>query len=314
MKYGGNTSLKNPILFAIAAGMLYLFGMCRFDRYLEDQRRLIEARLDELMPAEDVPPRELHAAMRYSALGGGKRIRAILCVCACVAGGGMAAEALTAAAALEILHAYTLIHDDLPAMDDDDMRRGKPSCHKAFGEAEAILAGDALLTLAFELLARNGSGALLGELAAAAGSRGVVGGQYLDIKSGSRTDDEETLRFIQTHKTADLIRVACRMGGIVAGVDESQLESLDIYGGNVGIAFQIVDDLLDETGSQELLGKPVGSDRGQSKMTAVTLYGIEGARSKAQELIAAAKRSLQTLPGDARPLEMLADMMLARDS
>lgn len=298
--------------------MIYLLPMIKFDRYLEGQRALIEARLDEVLPAEEIAPQELHAAMRYSVTGGGKRIRAILCLASCLAAGGRSDDALTAAAALEILHAYTLIHDDLPAMDDDDMRRGKPSCHKAFGEAEAILAGDALLTLAFELLAQNDAqrreepAALVSELAHAAGSLGVVGGQYVDIKSDRHMEDEEALRFIQTHKTADLIRVACRMGGIVAGAGNDHLRALDSYGGSIGIAFQIVDDLLDETGLQEELGKPLGSDREQGKMTAVTLYGLDGARHRAGELIASAKKSLESLPGDIKPLQELADMVLSR--
>jgi len=298
--------------------MLYLLRMIHFEEELEDRRALIEGRLDEVLPPAETPPGELHAAMRYSVMGGGKRIRAILCLASCVAAGGNSEDALTPAAALEILHAYTLIHDDLPAMDDDDMRRGKPSCHKAFGEAEAILAGDALLTLAFELLAREPThnsykpAALVSELAAATGSRGVVGGQYVDIKSDSRLDDEEELRFIQIHKTADLIRAACRMGGIVAGANPDQLRALDSYGGKIGIAFQIVDDLLDETGVQEELGKPLGSDREQGKMTAVSLYGLDGARHRASELIASAKKSLATMPGDIKPLQGLADMVLAR--
>ena len=298
--------------------MLYLLRMIHFEEELEDRRALIEGRLDKVLPPAETPPGELHAAMRYSVMGGGKRIRAILCLASCVAAGGNSEDALTPAAALEILHAYTLIHDDLPAMDDDDMRRGKPSCHKAFGEAEAILAGDALLTLAFELLAREPThnsykpAALVSELAAATGSRGVVGGQYVDIKSDSRLDDEEELRFIQIHKTADLIRVSCRMGGIVAGANPDQLRALDSYGGKIGIAFQIVDDLLDETGVQEELGKPLGSDREQGKMTAVSLYGLDGARHRASELIASAKKSLATMPGDIKPLQGLADMVLAR--
>lgn len=289
------------------------------NKYMEDVRSLVELKLDDVLPGPRVRPIELHSAMRYSVLGGGKRVRAILCVSACAACGGSADKALSVAAALEILHAYTLVHDDLPAMDDDDVRRGRPSCHKAFGEAEAILAGDALLTLAFELLAGadvpepHGASRLVLELASAAGSRGVVGGQYEDVKSGDQVDSEEALVYIQSHKTADLIRAACRMGGVVAGASPLELDALDTYGGDIGIAFQIVDDILDETGSEELMGKPIGSDRENGKMTAVTLYGIEGARSRARELIGNARTSLKILSGPIEPLEQIADMIVARD-
>ena len=282
---------------------------------MSNKRNLVEDALDRIMPRAESRPADLHAAMRYSVLNGGKRIRAILCIAACEAAGGVGDDALIPACALELLHAYTLVHDDLPAMDDDDMRRGKPSCHKVYGEAEAILAGDALLTLSFELLAgmpRN-QGALALELARVAGSRGVIGGQFEDVRSEDGICDRETLEFIQTHKTADLIRGACRMGGIVAGANDDRLRSLDTYGHNVGIAFQLIDDILDETGLSEVIGKPTGSDRDNMKMTAITLYGVEGARDMANRLIEEARHCVKKMPGYCEPLVDIADLVVSRD-
>jgi geranylgeranyl diphosphate synthase, type II len=287
--------------------------------YMQKACRQVDEKLNELLPGDDTRPLELHRAMRYSVLDGGKRIRAVLCLAACESLGGDRAAALPAAAALELLHAYTLVHDDLPAMDDDDLRRGKPSCHKAFGEAEAILAGDALLTLAFEVLAESempggeSAARLVGELARAAGSRGVVGGQYEDIKAGDALDDASTLDFIQTHKTADLISCACRLGAIVAGADSAQLAALDKYGLNIGLAFQIIDDILDQTGEQALLGKPIGSDLAKHKMTSVSLYGLDGAREKAHSLVREAQAALTSLPGSIAALQQVAELVIERD-
>ncbi len=281
---------------------------------MSEKIKLVEAELARALPNPGTRPADLHEAMRYSVLNGGKRIRAVLCLAACEAVGGATASALPPACALELLHAYTLVHDDLPAMDDDDLRRGKPSCHKAFGEAEAILAGDALLTLAFELLARMpaNQSALALELARAAGSRGVIGGQFEDVRSEEGVRDRETLEFIQTHKTADLIRASCRMGGIAGGAGEEQLAALDTFGHNIGIAFQLIDDILDETGTAEVIGKPAGSDRENMKMTSITVYGLEGTRELAEKLVDGAKLAVKSLPGDTEPLLGIANLVIDR--
>ena len=283
-------------------------------RYMEEKHLRIDAELDRLIPAATVRPQRLHEAMRYSIFCGGKRIRPILCIAAAEAVGASGEVAMLPAVALECLHTYTLIHDDLPAMDNDDLRRGNPTSHKVFGEANAILAGDALLTLAFELIAQTPEAGRLGyELASASGSRGLAGGQYEDLASEGKTPDEEQLQFIHIHKTAKLICAACRMGGIAGGGSESMLEALGRYGDRIGIAFQVADDILNATSTPEMLGKAVGSDAARGKMTYVALYGIDRARRKAQELLDEALASLKGFPGPTEPLAALAYFMVDRD-
>ena len=241
--------------------------------YMEERRCLVEAALDRFLPRADERPAKLHEAMRYSLMGGGKRLRPILCLASAEAVGGKPDVAMVPAVALECLHTYTLIHDDLPAMDDDDLRRGRPTLHKAFDEGLAILAGDALQTLAFELLARAAvpapyePGRLVLELAQAAGSRGVIGGQVEDIAAEGQSPDAGQLEFIHAHKTGQLIRAACRMGAIAAGARPEQLAALTTYAEKVGLAFQIADDVLNVTSTPEQLGKAVGSDAARKKMT-----------------------------------------------
>lgn len=289
---------------------------------LEDLLRgmipLIDAELDRRVPAETVPPERLHAAMRHSLFGAGKRLRPVLCLAAARACGGDQSDALPAAAALEMLHTYTLIHDDLPAMDDDDLRRGRPTCHIAFDEATAILAGDALLTLTFEVLADTTCRPpytaidLVRELAGAAGSRGVIGGQMADIEGEGQPMSFEQLVYIHTHKTGDLIRAAVRMGAMVAGTDDGSLAALTRYAENIGLAFQIADDVLNATGSAESLGKSTGTDAAAGKLTYVSAYGIEGARAEAEKLVVDAIASLAGLPGDTAALEALARYVVDR--
>lgn len=289
--------------------------MNEFQAYLQNAKQAVETALDEMLPRGDVPPADLHSAMRYSVLGGGKRLRGILCMASCEAVGGMRESARSPAAALEILHAYTLVHDDLPAMDDDDLRRGKPSTHRKFGEAEAILAGDALLTFAFELLAwaETGVTRMVAELARAAGSRGVIGGQYEDISCDEDKNDPGKLEYIHTHKTADLIAAACKLGGLAGEGREEEIAALGNYGSEIGLAFQIVDDVLDETSTTDKLGKPIGSDRDNSKVTAVSFYGLEQSRKRARNLVESAKSRLSILSGDVANLVSLADLVLSRD-
>ncbi|MCX7006991.1 MAG: polyprenyl synthetase family protein [Kiritimatiellaeota bacterium] len=283
--------------------------------YLAVRRQEVDAALDHFLPPANERPERLHAAMRYSLLAGGKRLRPILCLASAEAVGGQREAALLPAVALECLHTYTLIHDDLPAMDDDDLRRGHQTCHKKFDEATAILAGDALLTLAFELLARATPAAQLAlELAEATGSRGVVGGQAEDLAAEGRAPDAALLEFIHTNKTGKLLRAACRMGALTAGADAGQLAALTTYAAKIGLAFQIADDVLNVTSTPEQLGKAVGSDAARKKMTYVALYGLDAARAKAVTLIAEAQAALKPLGAQAAPLAALAEFTIKRSS
>ena len=276
--------------------------------YLTDGARWIETALDRLVLPADTRPASLHAAMRHSLFAGGKRLRPLLCAACAEACGAPRAAALFPAAAIECLHTYTLIHDDLPCMDDDDLRRGVPTCHKVYGEAIALLAGDALQALAFELAAQTPVAALeiVRELAAAAGSRGVVGGQVEDMLGEHLPPDEARLRFIQQHKTGDLIVCACRMGVRAAGGSPAALAAATRYAAALGEAFQIADDLLNETSTAEQLGKAVGTDAAREKTTAVSVYGMAGAKKRLAELVAEALAALAGFPGDVAPLAALA--------
>ena len=276
--------------------------------YLTDGARWIETALDRLVLPADTRPASLHAAMRHSLFAGGKRLRPLLCAACAEACGAPRAAALFPAAAIECLHTYTLIHDDLPCMDDDDLRRGVPTCHKVYGEAVALLAGDALQALAFELAAQTPGAALeiVRELADAAGSVGVVGGQVEDMLGEHLPPDEARLRFIQQHKTGDLIVCACRMGVRAAGGSPAALAAATRYAAALGEAFQIADDLLNETSTAEQLGKAVGTDAAREKTTAVSVYGMAGAKKRLAELVAEALAALAGFPGDVAPLAALA--------
>ena len=282
-----------------------------------DLKTLVETvnrALDALLPPANEQPARLHEAMRYSVFAGGKRLRPALCIAACEACGGTAEQALPAACALELLHTYTLIHDDLPAMDDDTLRRGRPTCHIQFDEATAILAGDALLTFAFEVLAtRPQGGALVLELARAAGSRGVIGGQMEDMDAEGKTPDAKRVEYIHRNKPAALIRAACVMGGLCAGANVQTLEKLAQYGENAGLAFQLADDLLDESATVEELGKDIGSDKAKGKMTWPAVHGIEKTAADAKRLEEKAVASLQGLKDSTR-LEQLAAFIIRRNS
>ena len=276
--------------------------------YLTDGARWIETALDRLVLPADTRPASLHAAMRHSLFAGGKRLRPLLCAACAEACGAPRAAALFPAAAIECLHTYTLIHDDLPCMDDDDLRRGVPTCHKVYGEAVALLAGDALQALAFELAAQTPVAALeiVRELADAAGSVGVVGGQVEDMLGEHLPPDEARLRFIQQHKTGDLIVCACRMGVRAAGGSPAALAAATRYAAALGEAFQIADDLLNETATPEQLGKAVGSDAAREKTTAISVYGLDGAKKRLNDLVAEALAALADFPGETTPLAALA--------
>jgi len=256
---------------------------------LQKEKTLIEDFLDNNLPPENEKPEILHKAMRYAVLNGGKKLRALLAVASCQTVGGTFDNAVQAGCAVELVHSYSLIHDDLPSMDDDDLRRGKPTCHKKFGEAIALLAGDALLTLAFEWIVsariadQNRSSEIINELAKAAGHAGMVGGQVIDIEDTGTVSSEENLQFIHRHKTADLIAAAAVIGGISGNADKEQIEQLRDFGINLGLAFQYIDDILDCTESSEMIGKTAGKDIVFGKTTAVSVFGIEKAKEFAEK-------------------------------
>lgn len=292
--------------------------------YLRRARRQVDEALERYLPAVDPSigaacPARLAEAMRYSTLAGGKRLRPVLCLMAAEACGADPAAALPAACALELVHTYSLIHDDLPAMDDDDLRRGRPTCHKAFDEATAVLAGDGLLTLAFELVARHvgppsAALACVVELAEAAGPNGMVGGQMADLQAEGRTDATlEALEAIHRRKTGALLRAPLRMGALIAGAPAEWLAALDGYGQAVGLGFQVVDDLLDVTGDEAKLGKRVRKDSGLGKWTYPALLGVEGGRRKARQLADEAAAALAPLGERAATLRALALDLLERD-
>ena len=294
--------------------------------YLKQKKGLVDGFLDKAAPKADIMPASLHRSMRYSLEAGGKRVRPVLALAAAEAIlGDSAADRpglLAAACSLEFIHTYSLVHDDLPAMDDDDFRRGKPTNHKVFGEAVAILAGDALLTHAFELLASpaftggmdpEARLAIINELAQASGSMGMVGGQVVDIESEGQADvDFATLEYIHTHKTGALIRASVRIGAIAAGASPAQLEALTRYGTDVGLAFQIADDILDITGTIEEIGKDVGSDVARGKKTYPAFVGLEESRLRAKELSGAAVRALEVFGPSALPLKEIAEYIVSR--
>ena len=280
----------------------------------------VEARLNELLPAEDVQPATLHKAMRYSIFAGGKRIRPLLCLESAKACGGDEDDALNAACALEALHTYTLIHDDLPCMDNDDMRRGRPTNHKVFGEGVAVLAGDALLTEAFAILSRVPSnerytvGDYVAEFAYRTGSLNLVGGQVLDLEGEGRELSVDELRAIHNGKTSALIMASTRLGGMVAGCTQEQLDALTAYGRDLGLAFQIIDDILDVTSSPEVLGKSIGKDAAEHKATYPALVGMEQARREARDLTASARAALEVFsPKRREVLLAINDYLLNRD-
>jgi geranylgeranyl diphosphate synthase, type II len=292
------------------------------DRYLNDRRAAVDRALDQLLPPPSLPPVTVHTAMRYSVFAGGKRLRPILVIAGAEAVGGSMQQVMPTACALECIHTYSLIHDDLPAMDDDDVRRGRPTSHKVYGEAIAILAGDGLLTLAFRLLAANrpsgqdghGLAAVLEEIADAAGTLGMVGGQVVDIESQGKPVTPDMLEYIHTRKTAALIRAALRSGALLSDASEAELAAVSRAGAALGLAFQIVDDILDVEGSTIQLGKTAGKDQAQRKATYPELFGLEASRSKARTLIEEAKTALAPLGSRAAPISALADFIFERRS
>jgi len=294
-------------------------------RYLAARKELIDTALDGYLPPETVYPPVIFQAVRYSLFAGGKRLRPILCLAAAEVGGDAREikHLLPAACALELIHTYSLIHDDLPALDNDDFRRGRYTCHKVFGEDIAILAGDALLTEAFHLLARidlmpgvtaERLLAVIGEVAEGAGFFGMVGGQVADVQSQAAAADEETLHYIHSRKTAAMIRVALRMGCLLVGASDEVLAALTSYGEHMGLAFQIADDILNVTGDPAQLGKGTGTDAARGKLTYPALYGLALSRQKAEELLALSLADCAPLGTEAEPLRAIARYVVERNA
>ncbi len=286
--------------------------------YLAQRAELVNKGLAKLLAKEDEYPQSLHKAMHYSLFAGGKRLRPALVLASCEAVGGKVEDALNTACAFECIHTYSLIHDDLPAIDNDDLRRGRPTCHKVYGEAAAILAGDALLTAAFEIIAKTGTEdksrvlrAVL-ELARAAGSTGMIGGQMVDIDSEGKEVSFPVLEYIHIHKTGELMLAAVRCGGILGGATDGELRALGAYGKAIGLAFQIADDILDVEGSSAEMGKPTGGDEKKGKATYPSIIGLDEAKSRAAELVGMAVDSLKGFDRKAEPLRMIARYIVQR--
>jgi geranylgeranyl diphosphate synthase, type II len=290
--------------------------------YLARRASEVNQWLDRLVPTETTPPERLHKAMRYSLLAGGKRLRPALVLAAGEAFGARTGELMPAACAVEMIHTYSLIHDDLPAMDNDDLRRGRPTCHKAFGEAVAILAGDAFLALAFQVLsspAETGNVErqirVVREIASAAGTvDALVGGQMADIENEGQDVNDSTLEYIHRSKTGAMICASVVAGGMVAGASDDQIRKLREYGRRIGLAFQIADDILDVTSTSEQLGKTPGKDRAANKATYPAAHGIEASEARARELVDEAIDALSSLGKDTHVLEEMARFIIARSS
>ncbi len=280
--------------------------------YLREKQAMVDVALKDCLPPVGTRPAVLHEAMRYCVLNGGKRIRPILCLAAAEAFGLGDRKALRPAIAVELFHCSTLIHDDLPCMDDDDLRRGLPTCHIKFGEANAVLAGDALMIHAFQILAEAGDARLSLELARAAGSKGVIAGQVEDLAAEGQAPDADLIDFIHLNKTAILIQAAIRMGAIAGNADEHELECLSIFGQKIGLAFQIEDDILDETSTDEVLGKPAGSDLAHHKMTYPAVHGMQASLEKACKLTGEAIASLDLLTRNTEALRAIAGFLVTR--
>lgn len=290
--------------------------------YLKEKIALVDAALEQYLPKEEERPQSIHKAMRYSIFAGGKRVRPVLMLAACEAIGGQLDKAMPAACAMEMIHTYSLIHDDLPAMDDDDFRRGRPTNHKVFGEAIAILAGDGLLTEAFKLMSdpRFAGGidpaARLGvihEIATCAGTYGMVGGQVVDMESEGKPDmDLPTVQYIHTHKTGALIKASVVAGALLGGADAKQLAAIRRYGEAAGLAFQIADDILDIEGTTEEIGKDAGSDEARGKATYPAVMGLAAAKQEAQAMMDEAMLALEPLGAAAEPLRAIARYIVER--
>src|SRR3954471_19903801 len=288
-------------------------------RYLVARQKEVDRALDRFLPKATVAPATIHKAMRYSLFAGGKRLRPILCLAAAEACGARPSAAIPQACAVECIHTYSLIHDDLPSMDNDDLRRGRPTCHKVFGDAIAILAGDALLTIAFEIathakpVSRYDLREVMREITEAAGSRKLIAGQVADLEAEGKNLSREEVRSIHENKTAALLTASVRLGAMAANAAAKQLTAVTAFGRALGLAFQVIDDILDMTQTSEKLGKSAGKDLAAKKATYPAVFGLEKSRSEARRLTNQAHRALETLGENARVLRALADYLLARE-
>jgi geranylgeranyl diphosphate synthase type II len=291
-----------------------------FSRYWSVRQKTVDAALNRFLPSANTRPKTIHQAMRYSIFAGGKRLRPIICLAAAEVLRGKTDDALPLACAVECIHTYSLIHDDLPCMDDDDFRRGKPTSHKVYGEGIAVLAGDALLTIAFEIATqcksrpRYSHAEIVREIAFAAGSQALVAGQVADLEGEGKKITPAELRYIHENKTAALIASSIRLGAMSANATPKQLEKLTEFGQSLGLAFQVIDDILDVTQTTEKLGKSAGKDLKAQKATYPALLGLEKARVEADLLTRKARAALKPFGKDAAPLEAIADFLLKRES
>lgn len=287
--------------------------------YLKTLVSRVDAALDDFLPIPGESPGAIHEAMRYTIFAGGKRLRPVLCIAAAEACGGTASKAMHAACAVELMHTYSLVHDDLPCMDDDDLRRGRPTCHKVYGEGMAVLCGDALLTESFALLAKSETserytvGAMISELASAGGSRKLIGGQVLDLEGEGQQLSKEQLLAIHEAKTAALLVSSLRLGGMSANATPEQLAALGDFGYSLGLAFQVIDDILDVTQTTKSLGKTAGKDVAANKSTYPSVWGLEESRKEAQRLTGIAMDALEIFGERGERLRQIADWMLARE-
>jgi geranylgeranyl diphosphate synthase, type II len=288
--------------------------------YLRIRQRKIDRALDGYLPKANTKPATLHKAMRYSLFAGGKRLRPILCLAATEACRGNIDDALPLACALECIHTYSLVHDDLPSMDNDDLRRGRPTCHKVFGDGIAILAGDALLTIAFEIVSRTkparryNTSALLREISVAAGSQKLIAGQVADLEAEGKNVKRDQLKFIHENKTAAILKTSVRCGAMSANADARKLSAITRFGQRMGLAFQIIDDILDVTQTSEVLGKSAGKDLAAKKATYPAVIGLEESRAEARRLTRQAHNALSMFSSsDAEPLHALANYLLERE-
>ena len=289
-------------------------------KYLRTRQKEIDRALDLYLPKATTKPATLHKAMRYSLFAGGKRLRPILCLAAAEACRGNVANALPLACAVECIHTYSLVHDDLPSMDNDDFRRGRPTCHNVFGDGIAILAGDALLTIAFKILstakptARYDISILLREVAVAAGSQRLIAGQVADLEAEGKRVKRDQLRFIHENKTAAMLKSSVRLGAMSANADARKLSAITQFGERLGLAFQVIDDILDVTQTSEILGKSAGKDVAAKKATYPAVIGLEKSRDEAKRLTRQAHKALSVFRGDeAEALHTLANYLLERE-
>jgi geranylgeranyl diphosphate synthase, type II len=287
--------------------------------YLQSRQKTIDRALDRFLPKENAPPPTIHKAMRYSLFAGGKRLRPILCLAAAEGCNGKVAEALPLACAMECIHTYSLVHDDLPSMDNDDFRRGRATCHKVFGDGIAVLAGDALLTGAFEIATRAkptrrySMSQMFREISTAAGSRKLIAGQVADLEAEGKKVSRSELRYIHENKTAAMITTSVRLGAMSANADAKKLRAITKFGYALGLAFQVIDDILDVTQTTEKLGKSAGKDVAAQKATYPAVIGLDASRAEARRLTSTAQNALKIFGKEAEPLRELANYLLIRE-